>query len=58
MKPLLKRLIKASGKTKTQIAKEIGVGKDSLHRWLNGSKGISAHNQTRIKTLSRRYGVK
>jgi len=58
MKPLLKRLIKISDKTKIQIAKEIGISKDAVHRWLNESKEISKTNQEHIKILARRYGAK
>jgi len=57
MLKLLKRLIKASGKTKKQIAREIGVNATAVHAWLRGAKGINKEHKERIKTLARRYGI-
>lgn len=34
--------IEATGKTPTQMAEDLGVGRTSMYRWLNGSRKIDS----------------
>ena len=51
------RFLSSIGVSHTHMAKEIGVAKSTVNAWVSGLKGISPHNEIKVKVFLDNFKV-